>query len=127
MTNPAELPPVPEPKGTRTKLGVCDGTNGSLIGGERLGQWMVQGREPSGDFTAEQMRAYGLACALAERERAEKDALRYRFLRELHWSDGPMCVAMQPKLSVKLGHDCPSHERLDDAIDAAIRARGEVK
>jgi hypothetical protein len=119
MTDPAELPPVPEP----AYQWIDDYYDG----------WWCMNAVPDDrystldTFTAEQMRAYGLACALAERERAEKDALRYRFLRELHWSDGPMCVAMQPKLSVKLGHDCPSHERLDDAIDAAIRARGEVK
>jgi len=106
MTDPAELPPLPEPPAYES----------------------AHDEAPLTDhYSAEQMRQYGLACALAERERAEKDALRYRFLRELHWSDGPMCVAMQPKLSVKLGHDCPSHERLDDAIDAAIRSRGEVK
>lgn len=49
------------------------------------------------------------------------DAARYRFLREQHWSDSPMCVVENPKQAVKLGYICPSREMLDAAIDAAMR------
>lgn len=47
------------------------------------------------------------------------DAARYRWLREQHWYDAQLCVVAGPKQAVKLGHDCPSGERLDAAIDAA--------
>jgi hypothetical protein len=53
---------------------------------------------------------------------AEKDAARYRWLRQQHWNEADMAVVCDPKKSVKLGFDCPSGERLDDAIDAAILA-----
>ena len=49
-----------------------------------------------------------------------KDAERYRWLREQSWDAGELCIVSQPKHAVKLGHDCPSLFRLDDAIDAAI-------
>lgn len=48
------------------------------------------------------------------------DAARYRWLREQHWNDAPLCVVAWPKHAVKLGHDCPSGARLDAAIDAAL-------
>lgn len=51
-----------------------------------------------------------------------KDAERYRWLREQYWNDGALCVVATPKVAVKLGHDCPSLERLDAAIDAARQA-----
>ena len=49
-----------------------------------------------------------------------KDAARYRWLRKQHWSESSICVVMHPKNAVRLGHECPSEERLDDFIDAAI-------
>jgi hypothetical protein len=52
----------------------------------------------------------------------EKDAERYRWLRAQHWNESNMAVVRYPKTSVKLGFDCPSGERLDEAIDAAIGA-----
>jgi len=48
------------------------------------------------------------------------DAARYRWLREQHWNEADMAVVCEPKKSVKLGFDCPSGERLDEAIDSAI-------
>lgn len=60
----------------------------------------------------------------AETERAdanERDAERYRWLRKRHWSDSTIAVVAVPKRSVKLGEDCPSEERLDAAIDQAMR------
>jgi hypothetical protein len=53
-----------------------------------------------------------------------KDAERYRWLRSRHWNESDMAVACHPKKSVKLGFDCPSGERLDHAIDAAM-GKGE--
>ena len=52
------------------------------------------------------------------------DAERYRWLRSQHWNESDMVVACHPKKSVKLGFDCPSGERLDHAIDAAM-GKGE--
>lgn len=49
----------------------------------------------------------------------EADALRYRFLREQHWSDSSLCVVTTPKESVKPGRLCPSGELLDEAVDQA--------
>jgi len=51
-----------------------------------------------------------------------KDAARYRWLREQQWNEAPMCVVLQPRQAVKLGHDCPSLDRLDAFIDAAMAA-----
>lgn len=49
-----------------------------------------------------------------------KNAARYRWLREQHWSDSKFAVVSNPKTAVNLGSICPSRERLDEAIDAAI-------
>jgi hypothetical protein len=51
-----------------------------------------------------------------------RDAERYRWLREQHWNTSPLAVVCNPKDAVKLGHDLPSLERLDAAIDVAIRS-----
>ncbi len=58
-------------------------------------------------------------------ERLRKDAERYRWLREQHWSEAEICVVTNPKDAIKLGYYCPSSVRLDSAIDAAIA--GEKK
>jgi len=50
----------------------------------------------------------------------ERDAMRYRFLRECHWNESPLCVVVDPKGMVKLGADCPTTTRLDDAIDEML-------
>ncbi len=50
-----------------------------------------------------------------------KDAERYRKLRSMHWSDGGLCVTNA--YAVKLGHTCPSEDRLDAAIDAAMEGK----
>lgn len=55
---------------------------------------------------------------------AVKDARRYRWLRRQHWNEAPLCVVMQPRQAVKLGHDCPAVDRLDAAIDDAMGASG---
>lgn len=51
----------------------------------------------------------------------KRDAERYRWLRERSWSSDELCVVASPKQAVKLGHDCPSRNRLDEAIDAAMK------
>ena len=59
----------------------------------------------------------------AERDALRADAERYRWLREQEWFDGDLCVLREPKRvltqGIGLGADCPSHHRLDAAIDAA--------
>jgi hypothetical protein len=49
-----------------------------------------------------------------------KDAARYRWLRKQSWDEGMLCVVAWPRQAVRLGHDCPSLQRLDAAIDAAL-------
>ncbi|MCY1366610.1 hypothetical protein D9M69_535140 [compost metagenome] len=56
--------------------------------------------------------------------RMAKDVERYRWLRSQHWNEAEMAVVACPKSSVKLGVDCPSLERLDAAIDAAMGKGG---
>ena len=48
------------------------------------------------------------------------DATRYRWLRAQFWDQAKLCVVANPKDAVKLGHDCPSLERLDELIDQAM-------
>jgi hypothetical protein len=48
-----------------------------------------------------------------------KDAERYRWLRAQHWSDSWLCVTYAH--SVPPGCDCPSSDRLDEAIDAEMK------
>jgi hypothetical protein len=48
------------------------------------------------------------------------DAARYRWLREQNWNNCDLCVVVNPKDTVRLGSDCPSGDRLDAAIDAAM-------
>jgi hypothetical protein len=57
------------------------------------------------------MRAYGEACALAERERWQQDALRYRWLR---------ANSTQPAEPWST-HSCP--ESLDEVVDAEMKSR----
>ena len=56
---------------------------------------------------------------LAERDALAKDAERYRWLRMADWWNSPLCVIRDPKQQAKPGTDCPSRDRLDEAIDAA--------
>ncbi|CAE6899696.1 hypothetical protein [Paraburkholderia domus] len=51
-----------------------------------------------------------------------RDAARYRWLRRQHWNEADMFVVAGSKSQVRLGTDCPSLVRLDDAIDAALTA-----
>lgn len=58
--------------------------------------------------------------ALAELEACRKDTDRYRWLRTADWWSSPLCVVRNPKEQAKPGTDCPSRDRLDSAIDAAM-------
>ncbi len=58
----------------------------------------------------------------AESTQDERDAVRYRWLRAQNWNDGLLAVVADPKAAVKLGQDCPSLDRLDEQIDAAMLA-----
>jgi hypothetical protein len=55
----------------------------------------------------------------------ELDAARYRWLRTQQWNSGCLCVVATPRVSVKLGSDCPSMERLDELIDDAMHVQLE--
>ena len=57
---------------------------------------------------------------LAEIEGLRKDAERYRWLRLADWWRSPVCAISNPKEQAKLGSDCPSGDRLDVQIDAAM-------
>ncbi len=54
----------------------------------------------------------------------ERDAARYRWLREQTWDASELCCVKRPYVAVKLGHECPSHGRLDAAIDEAMKKGG---
>ena len=60
--------------------------------------------------------------AEAEARRLGEDADRYAWLREQDWFSAPLAVVVRPKEAIKLGHDCPSRERLDAAIDDEMAA-----
>lgn len=68
-------------------------------------------------------------CAGLEMEFLElkQDAERYRWLREQSWFSSELCVLRDPKKALTsskgLGADCPSHDRLDEAIDAELAAK----
>lgn len=57
---------------------------------------------------------------LDENELLRCDAERYRALREMNWCDGPLAVVADPYSRIKLGSDCPSHERLDQVVDSIM-------
>jgi hypothetical protein len=57
---------------------------------------------------------------VVERAELKRDAERYRWLREQSWTS-KVCAVAEPSQSVKLGYDCPSCYRLDEAIDAAMQ------
>ena len=63
-----------------------------------------------------------IAALLAERAELKRDAERYRWLRMADWWDSPVCVIKDPKSQARLGSDCPSRDRLDAAIDAAMQS-----
>ena len=51
-------------------------------------------------------------------EELKADAERYRKLRVMTWDSSPICVVRDPKRQLILGTDCPSHDRLDEALDS---------
>lgn len=58
--------------------------------------------------------------AYKEANKISKDAARYQWLREQHWSGGVIAVVLEPKRTVKLGAVCPSGVQLDRIIDNGI-------
>ena len=59
-------------------------------------------------------------------DEVRKEAARYRWLRAQNWNDGLLAVVADPKDAIKLGYDCPSLDRLDEQIDAAMLAQRAV-
>ncbi len=85
-------------------------------------------------YGADDLQAYARQHAAQVRTKMvplEKDAARYRWLRMRDWFDGPLCVLRDPQIVLtrasSLGADCPSRDRLDAAIDAAMGITGEPK
>jgi len=73
------------------------------------------------DFNQEFARAIEQAVLQSpEIQALRKDAERYRRLRGMTWHSSPLCVVSIPKKSVRPGLDCPSGDRMDAAIDAAM-------
>lgn len=68
-----------------------------------------------------------IATQAAQIEALTKDAERYRWLRLMDWFNGPLSVLRDPQKFVTrpplLGLDFPSRDRLDEAIDSAIKAK----
>ncbi|CAG4900440.1 hypothetical protein [Paraburkholderia saeva] len=58
-------------------------------------------------------------------EELQRDAERYRWLREQHWNDADMFVVTGSNTRVHLGTYCPSLDLLDIAIDAALQSSQE--
>ena len=54
-----------------------------------------------------------------------KDAERYRWLRSQQWNSSSLFVIIGPKSNVKLGVDCPSLDRLDEAVDEDMKGKLE--
>jgi hypothetical protein len=54
-----------------------------------------------------------------------QDAERYRWLRQQTWDKSDMFVIVGSKSKVRLGTDCPSHERLDKYIDCKLVKKNE--
>ena len=52
-----------------------------------------------------------------------EDAERYRHVRSLNWNEATLCVVVNPKDAIKLGHDCPTLERLDAMVDASMKLK----
>lgn len=76
-----------------------------------------QGRIACELFDALKAAQVKLAKRDAEVEELRTDAERYTALRTQTWYDGVVAVVRDPRRSVKLGYDCPSHERLDELAD----------
>lgn len=62
--------------------------------------------------------AYEAVCVALRK--TQEDAARYRWLRSQDWDTSQLFVVKQPT-EIRLGTDCPSRDRLDAAIDAAIK------
>lgn len=127
-----DLPPLPEPLWARVEAfaeAVCDYSTAVRIdvGDRKAGERCLAIEK---DLRAA-IRAYAEEAVKQEREAKDAeiaawkaDALRYRWLRQQDWFDGPLCVLRDPKRvltrGVGLGADCPSRDRLDAAIDAEL-------
>lgn len=68
-----------------------------------------------------------IATAQPDHSELERDAARYRWLREQNWSSSKFAVVSNPKSAVNLGSICPSRELLDEAVDQSMAAIGETK
>ena len=109
----------------------CDLKEGALFGyagtmWKKTGPAMMQastgGRQIRVFDTEREVEVDAITVGTPTRSDAE-DAANYRWLREQSWQSPDLCVVARPKQAVKLGCDCPSHDRLDAAIAAARVAK----
>lgn len=85
------------------------------------------GHVPMGHHGEALIRLSDYKALQAECEKLRQDAERYRWLRMAAWWDSPLCAVRNPAKQVKPGTDCPSRDRLDAAIDAAMQLTPVVK
>lgn len=65
------------------------------------------------------IRDYVLGAEPAQSSADAEDAALYRWLRAQNWNESTLFVVAGGRSAVRLGTDCPSGERLDEAIRAA--------
>lgn len=99
------------PDAVLSLLGECDRLQATCEGLDRQNDAIA---EEIGKVAAER------DAALAGLEALRNDAERYRWLRQADWWSSPLCAVRNPKEQAKPGTDCPSRDRLDSAIDAAM-------
>lgn len=61
-----------------------------------------------------------LDCRSQASDDDKRDAQRYRWLREQHWSDGGIAVVRYSEKNVRIGTQCYSERLLDEMIDEAL-------
>lgn len=130
---------IAENERVKSRLCVCRdcGGHGEIYSGQSTYQGHNQPPEPDmdvcgtcgGDGALGTVEDFEALAAERDQLKTENDALRkdadrYRWLRGQYWNESEIAVVCHPKKAVKLGFDCPSEERLDCAIDAAM-GKGE--
>lgn len=96
---------------------------GSFVSDQGWGQADMDAMDGIDAMLAASTEAPAQASAVDERDR--KDAERYRWLREQHWTENLIGVVIRPKDNAKLGSMLPSLELLDDTIDR-MKARAAL-
>ncbi len=117
-----ELDELRKKLATMRKIGDEEITGGRMA----FADWKKRSKQFTdlyGRFGQSHLGAIETACQAAYKA-GERDARRYRWLRAQHWNDNTIAAVRWPKDAMRLGHDAPSGERLDAAIDEAILNAG---